>query len=176
MNGKKSGGLTIFFGVIMFLGAFVAYELAKYYRGHRAKVMVNYETLINEGVLGYNKEAVELSEFIFWVLVICGIIFVLIGVAQMIFSSKEVNESTPTSKEISSTQSQKKTQWICSNCQMINYPSVSKCVSCGASKETGIAVREDSATKTGVDEWICPNCGRINQHYVGTCGCGKSKP
>lgn len=25
-------------------------------------------------------------------------------------------------------------------------------------------------------EWRCPNCGRINQNYVGTCGCGKTKP
>ncbi|MBQ9514575.1 MAG: hypothetical protein IJR57_00555 [Ruminococcus sp.] len=25
-------------------------------------------------------------------------------------------------------------------------------------------------------EWKCPNCGKINQNYVGTCGCGASKP
>ena len=25
-------------------------------------------------------------------------------------------------------------------------------------------------------EWKCPQCGKINQNYVGTCGCGASKP
>lgn len=25
-------------------------------------------------------------------------------------------------------------------------------------------------------EWKCPKCGKINQNYVGTCGCGESKP
>lgn len=25
-------------------------------------------------------------------------------------------------------------------------------------------------------EWCCSNCGRINQNYVGTCGCGETKP
>ena len=24
--------------------------------------------------------------------------------------------------------------------------------------------------------WRCPVCGRTNQGYVGTCGCGQSKP
>lgn len=26
------------------------------------------------------------------------------------------------------------------------------------------------------NEWKCPTCGKINQNYVGTCGCGQSKP
>ena len=26
------------------------------------------------------------------------------------------------------------------------------------------------------NEWKCPKCGKINQNYVGTCGCGESKP
>ncbi len=24
--------------------------------------------------------------------------------------------------------------------------------------------------------WTCPNCGKLNNNYVGTCGCGESKP
>lgn len=26
------------------------------------------------------------------------------------------------------------------------------------------------------EEWKCPQCGRINSNYVGTCGCGQTKP
>lgn len=25
-------------------------------------------------------------------------------------------------------------------------------------------------------EWKCPNCGKINQNYVGSCGCGTTRP
>lgn len=26
------------------------------------------------------------------------------------------------------------------------------------------------------DSWKCPQCGRYNANYVGTCGCGTTKP
>lgn len=26
------------------------------------------------------------------------------------------------------------------------------------------------------DEWKCPKCGKINANYVGSCGCGTTKP
>lgn len=28
----------------------------------------------------------------------------------------------------------------------------------------------------GKGEWKCPKCGNIHQNYVGSCGCGESKP
>ncbi len=28
----------------------------------------------------------------------------------------------------------------------------------------------------GSNEWKCPKCGTIHQNYVGTCGCGETKP
>lgn len=30
--------------------------------------------------------------------------------------------------------------------------------------------------EAGANEWKCPNCGKINQNYVGSCGCGQTKP
>lgn len=32
--------------------------------------------------------------------------------------------------------------------------------------------KEDDMT----NKWRCPSCGRVNANYVGTCGCGESKP
>lgn len=26
------------------------------------------------------------------------------------------------------------------------------------------------------DNWYCPRCGKLNQGYVGSCGCGATKP
>ena len=31
-------------------------------------------------------------------------------------------------------------------------------------------------TEAGPNEWKCPNCGKIHQNYVGSCGCGQTKP
>lgn len=30
--------------------------------------------------------------------------------------------------------------------------------------------------KPSGDEWKCPRCGKINANYVGSCGCGQTKP
>ncbi len=31
-------------------------------------------------------------------------------------------------------------------------------------------------TNVPQNSWICPDCGKINYNYVGTCGCGHSRP
>ena len=39
--------------------------------------------------------------------------------------------------------------------------------------------KEEENTSQEVDmtnKWRCPSCGRVNANYVGTCGCGASKP
>ncbi len=35
---------------------------------------------------------------------------------------------------------------------------------------------ETNKSSPANSEWICPNCGKINQNYVGSCGCGTTKP
>lgn len=35
----------------------------------------------------------------------------------------------------------------------------------------------NSVSRTpSTNEWKCYKCGKINQNYVGTCGCGETKP
>ena len=29
---------------------------------------------------------------------------------------------------------------------------------------------------SGDDEWVCPNCGKVHKNYVGSCGCGQTRP
>lgn len=35
---------------------------------------------------------------------------------------------------------------------------------------------EEEKREPNNNEWKCPKCGKINQNYVGTCGCGETKP
>ncbi len=42
---------------------------------------------------------------------------------------------------------------------------------------TPLASSNNQSTKQAApNEWKCPACGVINQNYVGTCGCGQTKP
>ena len=42
--------------------------------------------------------------------------------------------------------------------------------------EKPVSVVVEKNTPVGENEWKCPKCGAVNQNYVGTCGCGESKP
>ena len=53
------------------------------------------------------------------------------------------------------------------NSQLDNI--VKYCLNCSSPKVI-------TFSKPQGDEWQCPNCGKIHKNYVGSCGCGQTKP
>ena len=96
-------------------------------------------------------------------------------------------------------------EWKCPECGKINQNYVGTC-GCGAAKPNDklfswaevhpeLVVKEEPVEEPipepeekveekpaeperepDENEWKCPDCGKINLNYVGTCGCGASKP
>lgn len=66
--------------------------------------------------------------------------------------------------------------WICSNCGNYNENSRLLCSRCSAPKPYMNTVQHQNNYTVNTNGWRCPNCGRINQNFVGTCGCGQTKP
>jgi serine/threonine protein kinase len=94
-------------------------------------------------------------------------------------------------------------EWKCPKCGKIHYKYVGTC-GCGESKPENVGyyyvpnpnrreTHEENLPKIiteekprpsstvidrepGENEWKCPKCGKIQYKYVGTCGCGETKP
>lgn len=60
-------------------------------------------------------------------------------------------------------------KWECPRCGQLNADSVKYCLNCSSPKVI-------TFSKPQGDEWQCPNCGKIHKNYVGSCGCGQTKP
>lgn len=70
-----------------------------------------------------------------------------------------------------------KVDWVCPKCQHINSRLLTKCIVCGESiVNNSFEAVSVSTVQAGTNEWKCIRCGRDNKNYVGTCGCGQSKP
>lgn len=64
--------------------------------------------------------------------------------------------------------------WICPKCGGRNGHSNRTCSICYTPNPNK---SEHQAQRfAGSNEWQCPTCGKINANYVGTCGCGQTKP
>lgn len=42
--------------------------------------------------------------------------------------------------------------------------------------KNSITAEPSKPAQDSSNQWQCPTCKKINENYVGTCGCGKSKP
>lgn len=43
-------------------------------------------------------------------------------------------------------------------------------------QEENLETAQEKNTVSSQNEWKCPKCGKTNSNYIGTCGCGETKP
>ena len=147
MKSSTKGGLLISVGVIALLLMFAARLLSIEASGDLKEL--------------YNTAATAS--------LIIGILGILIGIAFIASSNAEVNQDNSKASEGRADS----LFVICSNCGEENGKTRTHCYKCGAS-----LMPENREQKSDLNTgcWTCPKCGKVNASYVGTCGCGVSKP
>ena len=172
MSAKGKGGIAAVLGaVISLLSLFFNYG-AEHARG--AKIIS--PRLQGEFRIGGSSKLTEFYTTLFWITLIIGIVIIIVGIIIAVTAVEEQPSSHSDGEKTFSESTVEKRKWICPSCRQVNFPSVTKCISCGTLMGDVAAAQRFSAAQVGANEWKCPNCGRVNQNYVGTCGCGTTKP
>lgn len=115
------------------------------------------ESFFNDGITnpGSTQETIGI------ILMIVGILLIVVGVIINNTNSHHTNtyNNTPDSTYAGT--------WLC-KCGTRNSNYYSMCSNCNS--------RKANLVSNGSQPWLCPKCNRLNEHYVGTCGCGQTKP
>lgn len=162
-NKGCAGGFSIVIGIAFFIISFIAKQGSNSSKGASISSYIN-GVKQSEGVIGGNRNAVEFFDVLFWFFVIAGIIMVLLGI---IFLCSSSNQKEKASQNYNNNNSEMFIK--CPNCGEENGSNNEYCYKCKT------LLRKSSVTQS-TNSWICPKCGKINQNYVGTCGCGETKP
>lgn len=171
MSKKSKATISFVMSVICFIVAFVTIPASKSFEPTKITMYSvdgnhisgeNKITHISDGYTSGQPKLLEISNIVFWIGLITGVILLIYAIYCLVTSAES---------ECSVDDTFKNPMFIdCSNCGEANTAKNEYCFKC----YQRISSRPISHS-TG-NKWYCPTCGKENQNYVGTCGCGTRKP